>query len=120
MHKEWPKVSPEASLTEALKAMSEGRLGMTSVMEGSSLVGVITDGDLRRALEKSERDSSNPLKLSASTIMSRTPATIEVDALALDAAGRMEGRKITFLIVTQHGTPCGVVHIHDLLAAKVL
>jgi arabinose-5-phosphate isomerase len=120
MHKEWPTVGPEASLTDALKAMTEGRLGMTSVMEGANLLGVITDGDLRRALEKSEQSGSNPLKLSAAAIMTRTPATIEGDALALDAAGKMEGRKITFLVVVRQGTPCGVVHIHDLLTAKVL
>lgn len=120
MHTKWPRVLPAASLTEVLKAMTEGRLGMTSVMEGSLLIGVITDGDLRRALEKAEKEGTNPLSLAASVIMSHTPATIDWDALALDAAGTMEARKITFLMVTQNGAPCGVVHIHDLLAAKVL
>ena len=120
MHDKWPIVSPGASLTETLKVMTEGRLGMTSVMDGLALVGVITDGDIRRALEGAEREGSNPLKLSATRIMSRNPATIEEDALALEAAGSMEARKITFLIVTRKGLPHGVVHIHDLLAAKVL
>jgi arabinose-5-phosphate isomerase len=120
MHDTWPIVSPAASLTEALKVMTEGRLGMTSVMDGPTLVGVITDGDIRRALERAEREHSNPLELSAARIMSRNPATIEEEALALEAAGNMEARKITFLIVTRRGIPCGVVHIHDLLAAKVL
>lgn len=120
MHDKWPIVSPGASLTEALKVMTKGRLGMTSVMDGPALVGVITDGDIRRALEGAEREGSNPLELSATRIMSRNPATIEEDALALEAAGSMEARKITFLIVTRKGLPCGVVHIHDLLAAKVL
>ncbi len=120
MHDKWPIVPPGASLTEALKVMTEGRLGMTSVMEGPVLVGVITDGDIRRALERAEREGSNPLGLSATGIMSRHPATIEEDVLALQAAGDMEARKITFLIVTRKGVPCGVVHIHDLLASKVL
>lgn len=120
MHAKWPNVPPHASLTDLLKAMTEGRLGMTTVMDGPALLGVITDGDLRRALGRAEQAGSNPLALDAATIMSRTPATIEVDALALDAAGTMEARKITFLIVTRAGAPCGVVHIHDLLAAKVL
>jgi len=100
--------------------MTRGRLGMTSVMEGANLLGVITDGDLRRALEQAERRKENPLTLVASQVMSRQPAMIEEDALALEAAGDMEARKITFLIVTRLGVPCGVLHIHDLLAAKVL
>ena len=120
MHDKWPSVPPAASLMEVLKTMTQGRLGMTGVMEGTALVGVITDGDIRRALERAEREGSNPLELFASQIMSRNPATIEENTLALEAAGAMEVRKITFLIVTRKGTPCGVVHIHDLLAAKVL
>jgi arabinose-5-phosphate isomerase len=100
--------------------MTEGRLGMTSVMKGQELIGVITDGDIRRALESSERDGGNPLELSASGIMTRHPATIDEEALALEAAGEMEARKITFLVVTKKGLPTGVVHIHDLLASKVL
>jgi arabinose-5-phosphate isomerase len=120
MHDNWPIVSPVASLMEVLKAMTDGRLGMTSVMEGPVLSGVITDGDIRRALERSEQEGRNPLELSASQIMSRHPATIEEGALALDAASQMEDRKITFLVVTRNHAPCGVVHIHDLLTSKVL
>ena len=120
MHDKWPLVGADASLTTVLKAMTEGRLGMTSVMDGSTLLGVITDGDIRRALEKSEQDGRNPLELSAKQVMTRNPSTIEEQAMALEAAGTMESRKITFLMVTREGEPCGVVHIHDLLAAKVL
>jgi arabinose-5-phosphate isomerase len=120
MHDQWPVVGPGDSFTDILKAMTRGRLGMTSVMEGANLLGVITDGDLRRALEQAERRKENPLTLVASQVMSRQPAMIEEDALALEAAGDMEARKITFLIVTRLGVPCGVLHIHDLLAAKVL
>ena len=103
-----------------LRAMTEGRLGMTSVMDGAALLGVITDGDLRRALERAEREGANPLELTALQMMSPRPATIEEEALALEAAGEMEARKITFLMVVGQGTPTGVIHIHDLLAAKVL
>jgi arabinose-5-phosphate isomerase len=120
MHESWPRVSTGASLTEVLKAMTEGHLGMTTVMKGPELAGVITDGDIRRALEKAEREGGNPLGLSAAQIMTLCPATIDEDALALDAAGRMETRKITFLIATRQGLPCGIIHIHDLLASKVL
>ncbi len=120
MHESWPRVSELASLTEVLRAMTEGHLGMTTVMEDPVLLGVITDGDIRRALERTEREGGNPLELSAVRLMSRNPATIDEEALALDAAGRMEARKITFLVVTRKGEPCGIVHIHDLLASKVL
>ncbi len=120
MHQSWPTVPPGASLMGVLKAMTDGRLGMTSVMQGPELLGVITDGDIRRALESSEREGTNPLELSAVRIMSRRPATIDEDTLALEAAGEMEARKITFLMITRQGTPCGVLHIHDLLTSKVL
>jgi arabinose-5-phosphate isomerase len=120
MHESWPVVPPEAGLMAVLKAMTEGRLGMTSVMDPSGLVGVVTDGDIRRALEAAEREETNPLSLVAGDIMSKNPATIDVDTLALEAAGQMEARKITFLMVTRKGRACGVLHIHDLLASKVL
>lgn len=120
MHEVWPMVGPSASLTEVLSAMTKGRLGMTSVMQGDGLEGVITDGDIRRALEAAEREGRNPLSLHAEQIMTRTPARISDKALALEAAADMEARKITFLMVEQEGRPCGVIHIHDLLAAKVL
>ena len=120
MHHTWPMVDASAGLTLVLKAMTEGHLGMTSVMEGPVLLGVITDGDIRRALEKAEREGRNPLDLRAGQMMTRTPAMIGEEALALEAAGAMEARKITFLMVGQPDRPAGLIHIHDLLAAKVL
>jgi arabinose-5-phosphate isomerase len=120
MHENWPCVQEKAPLTEILKAMTDGRLGMTSVMDGASLLGVITDGDLRRALAVAERQGENPLRLTAEQIMTSQPATIDENALAIEAAGDMEARKITFLIATRVGLPVGVLHIHDLLASKVL
>lgn len=120
MHQAWPIVSPETTLVDVLKVMTDGRLGMTSVMTGQTLLGVITDGDLRRALGKAESESRNPLTLKAEQIMTRNPASIDEGALALEAAGVMESRKITFLMVTRKGQACGVLHIHDLLGSKVL
>lgn len=119
-HKIWPIVPGNASLTQLLKTMSEGHLGMTSVMEGTRLLGVITDGDLRRALESAERSGTNPLSLVANQIMTKNPSCISEEALAVEAATRMEAHKITFLMVERSGVPCGVIHIHDLLQAKVL
>lgn len=120
MHTEWPIVEPSSALTVVLKAMTNGRLGMTSVMEGAKLLGVVTDGDLRRALESAERAGQNPLGLRAEQIMTREPAQIPGEALAVEAAGFMESRKITFLMVEEEGSTTGVIHIHDLLASKVL
>jgi arabinose-5-phosphate isomerase len=120
MHTNWPVVTAATGLTQVLRAMTEGRLGMTSVMDGPELLGVITDGDIRRALEAAEREGRNPLGLRAEQMMTRTPAMIGEDALALEAAGCMEARKITFLMVGQADHPKGLIHIHDLLAAKVL
>ena len=120
MHSDWPQVQPGASLTEVLRAMTGGRLGMTTVMEMPNLLGVVTDGDIRRALERAEREATNPLHLTAAEIMTRNPITLDEQALALEAAGLMEARKITFLVVTREGLPSGVLHIHDLLEAKVL
>ncbi len=120
MHETWPQVHLGAPLTEILKTMTAGRLGMTSVMDGASLLGVITDGDLRRALASAEQKDLNPLSLTAAQIMTANPTGISEDALAIEAAGDMEARKITFLMVTREGAAVGVLHIHDLLASKVL
>lgn len=120
MHDTWPRVQAGAPLTDILKAMTEGRLGMTSVMDGAALLGVITDGDLRRALATAERKALNPLGLTAAQIMTAKPASISEDALAIEAAGTMEARKITFLMATREGQAVGVLHIHDLLTSKVL
>jgi arabinose-5-phosphate isomerase len=120
MHDSWPRVPVGAPLTEILKTMTAGRLGMTSVMDGTSLLGVITDGDLRRALAGAEEKALNPLRLTAAQIMTANPASISEDALAIEAAGYMEARKITFLMATREGMVVGVLHIHDLLASKVL
>jgi len=120
MHSDWPKVGADAPFMTFLGAMTRGRLGMTSVMEGDRLLGVITDGDVRRGLEAAEREGRNPLTLRADQVMSRNPVLIPADALAIEAAGEMESRKITFLMVERNGRSCGLLHIHDLLVAKVL
>lgn len=120
MHTDWPQVAPEAPFMAVLGAMTHGRLGMTSVMQEGRLLGVITDGDVRRGLEAAERENRNPLTLRADQVMSKAPVCIQEDTLAVEAAGEMESRKITFLMVEREGRPCGILHIHDLLAAKVL
>lgn len=121
MHKSFPCVAEDATLVKVLSAMTEGRLGMTTVMdERGHLRGVVSDGDIRRALEKVQSVGGNPLELRASHIMTAQPVQVASNAMAIEAARFLESRKITFLVVEHHGTPCGVLHIHDLLAAKVI
>lgn len=121
MHIDFPQVPPEASLMAILQAMTGGRLGMTAVVhEGLRLAGVISDGDVRRAIERAQASGCNPLEFRAADIMGQNPRTIGPEELALEAAARFEASKITFLMVSEGDKPIGVLHIHDLLGAKVL
>jgi arabinose-5-phosphate isomerase len=120
MHTEFPRVSPGASLVEALEAMTKGKLGMTTVMEGEALAGIISDGDIRRALQGAQRMRSNPLSLTALNMMTPNPVCTPSTTLAVEVARSMEARKITFVVVRDDQQVCGVVHIHDLFAAKVI
>lgn len=121
MHMSWPRLSPDAPTTEVLDAITAGHLGMATVEQDGDLLGVISDGDIRRAFKAAEVRSQNPLRLTAADFMSRNPITTTAETLALEAASQMEGRKVTFLVVTgQGGVPVGVLHIHDLLSHKVL
>jgi len=120
MHTDLPRVGPDAGLVEALAAMTVGKLGMTTVMDGVGLLGVISDGDIRRALEKAQKSALNPLDLKAREIMTAAPVSVGPDTLAIEAAGILENRKITFLVVREAGQAAGILHIHDLLRAKVI
>ena len=120
MRTEFPRVRPEASLVEALEAMTKGKLGMTAVMDGERLAGIISDGDIRRALQGAQRMRSNPLGLTALNIMTPNPVCTRSLTLAVEAAKTMEARKITFVVVQDDEHTCGVIHIHDLFAAKVI
>ena len=120
MHEDFPRVAPGTDLVETLRVMTEGKLGMTTVMDQDALLGVISDGDIRRALQGAQRQGRNPLGLTAGDIMTANPVCIAPATLAAEAARGMEGRKITFLLVKEGDRPCGVVHIHDLFAAKVI
>ena len=108
-----PRVSRDTPMAQVIHEMSHKRLGMTTVLgEGNALLGVISDGDLRRLLE---RDGPNALAHSAGEIMNAHPVTIAPDAFAGEALALMEARKITSLIVVApNGEALGVVHLHDL------
>jgi len=117
---EFPRVWEETSMKEVLVEMTSKRLGVTAVMDGGGrLVGVITDGDLRRALER----YPDLLQRRASEIMTRNPKGIEADALAAEAVKRMEEHSITSLFVFERPgdrVPVGIIHLHDLLKAGVV
>jgi arabinose-5-phosphate isomerase len=108
-----PMVAGETAMVDVIHEMSHKKLGMTTVVEGGRLVGMISDGDLRRLLE---RDGGGALGHTAGEIMNAKPATIAPEAFAGEALELMEVRKITSLIVVTSGKAVGVVHLHDLWA----
>ena len=116
----FPMVSEKALMKDAIFEITSKRLGVTGVCNGEGhLVGVITDGDLRRALEK----FSNLLQREASEVMTQNPKWIEKDALAAKAVQRMEQYSITSLFVFNNAgdkVPVGILHLHDLLKAGVV
>ncbi|MBI4912966.1 MAG: KpsF/GutQ family sugar-phosphate isomerase [Acidobacteria bacterium] len=120
MHRDWPRVTPETGLLGLLEAMSEGKLGMATVEGPDGVTGVVSDGDIRRGIQRLRSTNGNPLALTAADIMSTRPAVVEAESWAVEAAGMMEARKITFLVVREGERPVGILHIHDLLQAKVL
>jgi len=122
MHVNFPSVPPNSNLLQVLAAMTAGKFGMTAVTESEKerLVGVISDGDIRRALERLELSRQNPLELCAHQIMTQRPMVIASNLQAIEAAKVMEAKKITFLIVTEGDKPVGLLHIHDLLEAGVI
>ena len=114
-----PKVAPDASISEALMEMSRKRLGMTAVVDGDDrLLGLYTDGDLRRSLDDARVDV-RATRIEA--VMTRAPKTIGADALAVEAAQLMEAHQINALLVTDgRDRLVGALNIHDLLRARVV
>jgi arabinose-5-phosphate isomerase len=118
--KAFPMVSEKALMKDAVFEITSKRLGVTAVCNTEGhLVGVITDGDLRRAIEK----FSDLFNRKASEVMTRNPKWIEKDALAAKAVQRMEEYSITSLFVFDKAgdkVPVGIIHLHDLLKAGVV
>ena len=108
---ERPKVDIHTPLQPIILEISSKRLGMTAVLDNEELVGIITDGDLRRMLNQ-ERTTSN---LTASDIMTANPKTIDKHALAVNALELMRKQSITQLIVMNDVKYVGVIHLHDLI-----
>lgn len=108
-----PLVSPDAPVPETMRAMSVGGIGAVGVIENGKLVGIVTDGDLRRKL------TPEMFAKAARDIMTANPKTIAPDAPIADAIAILNEKRITLLFAVEDGRPVGVVHMHDLLAAGV-
>jgi len=113
-----PRVSPKTKMLDVIYEMSRKKLGVTAVVEGEKLVGIISDGDLRRLLEKRGKDV---MDLNAGEAMTRTPKTIGAQEFAATALAMMEDRKITSLMVVDgKGKLEGIVHLHDLWGTELV
>ena len=111
-----PQVAPETSVTDAIIEISEKMLGVAAVIEKDKIIGIITDGDIRRML----KNNTEFKDLTARDIMSPAPKTIDQDALAVDALEMLEENKISQLLALENQTYAGVVHIHNLIREGIL
>jgi arabinose-5-phosphate isomerase len=113
-----PSVTPQTKMPDVIYEMSRKKLGVTAVVKGGKLVGIISDGDLRRLLEKRGKDV---LDLSAGDCMTRDPKTIAGTEFATAALAVMEQKKITSLMVVDgEGHLQGIVHLHDLWGTEMV
>jgi arabinose-5-phosphate isomerase len=113
-----PRVTPQTKMPDVIYEMSRKKLGVTAVVEGEKLVGVISDGDLRRLLEKRGKDV---LDLTAGEAMTKNPRTIAGGEFAATALAWMEEKKITSLmVVDERGKLEGIVHLHDLWSTELV
>ena len=109
-----PLIGPDTSVPDTLKAISRVGIGAAGVVENGKLIGIVTDGDLRRKLTRELFDKT------ARELMTANPLTISPEAPIADAVQLMNAKRVTILFaVDDAGAPVGVVHMHDLLAAGV-
>ena len=111
-----PQVTPDTNIKDVIMEISKNKLGVTAVIDGSAIVGIITDGDLRRMM--STNDSFKGL--TAKDIMSKNPKTIDNNAMAVAAMEVMETNGITQILAQENGIYSGVVHIHDLTKEGII
>ncbi len=111
-----PMVSPDAPIKKVIFEISEKRLGVTAVVENEKVVGIITDGDIRRMLN--DRDSF--AELTAKDIMTKQPKVIQSSAMATDALNILEDFSITQLVVIDNGEYKGILHLHDILKEGIV
>jgi len=111
-----PAISPHASVKDVIIEISQNRLGAVVVIEENLILGIITDGDIRRMLGI----HSNLTDISAKDIMTVSPKSIEKDVLAITALQIIKANNITQLLITDHQEYFGIIHLHDLLQEGVL
>jgi arabinose-5-phosphate isomerase len=116
INNEKPIVIPTSSVKEVILEISSKRLGATAVIENNQLIGIITDGDIRRMMNKYDEIKG----LIAQDIMTVNPKTIEADEYAVNALRIMQEKNITQLVVTENQTFKGFIHIHDLLREGIV
>ena len=113
-----PRVAPSTKMPDVIYEMSRKKLGVTAVVEGDRLVGIVSDGDLRRLLEQRGKDV---MDLTAGEAMTRSPKTISAEEFAATALALMEEKKITSLMVVDGtGKLKGIVHLHDLWSTELV
>lgn len=113
---EKPSVEKNTNIKDVIIEITEKMLGVAAVTENNKIIGIITDGDLRRMLSKATDFTS----LTASDVMSANPKRIEGNAMAVDALELMESFGITQLLVEEDGIYAGVVHLHDLIKEGII
>ena len=111
-----PQVGLNTNIKDIIVEITEKMLGVAAVVEGQKIVGIITDGDLRRMLSKSD----SFLNFTAKDIMSTNPKCIDENAMAIDAMELMETHGISQLLVENKGKYAGVVHLHDLIKEGII
>lgn len=111
-----PQVTKDTDIREVIVEISEKMLGVAAVVENEAIIGIITDGDIRRMLKK--HHDINGLK--AADIMTADPKTVEAEMMAIDALEEMERKGISQLLVHQNGKYAGVIHLHDLIKEGII
>ena len=113
---EKPSIHPSASVKDVIIEISQNRLGAVVVIEGDIILGIITDGDIRRMLE----NHTNLSDLTASDLMNRNPKKIDKEILAVQALELIKENNITQLLVTENNSYFGLIHLHDLLQEGII
>jgi arabinose-5-phosphate isomerase len=111
-----PTVTPDAPIKKVILEISEKRLGATAVVEGGKVIGVITDGDIRRMLNNYDTFTH----LTAKDIMTKSPKMIQSSAMVVQALNILEDFSITQLVVVDNDEYKGVIHLHDILKEGIV
>ncbi len=111
-----PSVEPDSSIKKVIFEISEKRMGVTAVVENNHVIGIITDGDIRRMLNQNETFSH----LTAKDIMTKNPKTIQLATMVADALNIIEDFSITQLVVLDNQEYKGVLHLHDILKEGIV